>query len=111
MNIRLAYILFVSFLFTSTQLLVEASSGSKWWDKAWSGRKPLTIDTSAEGGAIPDTIKNSVVLLRLHQGNFPFEAAQKGGVDLRVLNPDGLQIPPFHVEKWDSLMLEGIVWI
>ncbi|GAB4175790.1 MAG: DUF2341 domain-containing protein [Terrimicrobiaceae bacterium] len=88
-----------------------AAGGPDWWDKAWTGRKPLTLDTTAEGGAIKDAVGNSIVLVRLHQGNFPFEAAQEGGTDLRFVAADGKTVLPYHVEKWDSLMLEGIVWV
>lgn len=89
----------------------SASAASSWWDKEWSGRKPFTVDTTAEGGAIKDEIGTAVVLVRLHQGNFPFEASREDGGDLRFVSGDDKTPLPFHVEKWDPLMLEGIVWV
>ncbi len=91
--------------------ITTASAASSWWDKEWSGRKPFTIDTTAEGGAIKDAVGTTVVLLRLHQGNFPFEASKEDGSDLRFVSGDDKTPLPFHVEKWDPLMLEGIVWV
>ncbi len=89
----------------------SASAASSWWDKEWSGRKPFTVDTTAEGGAIKDEIGTAVVLVRLHQGNFPFQASREDGSDLRFISGDDKTPLPFHVEKWDPLMLEGIVWV
>jgi biopolymer transport protein ExbB len=89
----------------------SAFAASSWWDKDWSGRKPFTVDTTAEGGAIKDEIGTAVVLVRLHQGNFPFEASREDGSDLRFVSGDDKTPLPFHVEKWDPLMLEGIVWV
>ncbi len=88
-----------------------AEAASSWWDKAWSGRKPLSIDTTAEGGAIKDEVGDSIVLVRLHQGNFAFELAKEDASDLRFVTADDKTALPFHVEKWDTLMLEGIVWV
>jgi len=92
-------------------LLASASTSSAWWDEGWSGRKPFTVDTTAEAGAIKDEVGTAVVLLRLHQGNFPFEASREDGSDLRFVSGDDKTPLPFHVEKWDPLMLEGIVWV
>ena len=89
----------------------SASAADSWWDKEWSGRKPFTVDTTAEGGAIKDEIGTAVVLVRLHQGNFPFEASREDGGDLRFVSGDDKTPLPFHIEKWDPLMLEGIVWV
>jgi len=96
-------------LFLAAAGLAEAASS--WWDKEWSGRKPMTIDTTAEGGAIKDAVGNTVVLVRLHQGNFPFELAKEDGSDLRFVAKDDKTPLPFHIEKWDNLMLEGIAWV
>ncbi len=90
---------------------LTANAKSAWWDKEWTGKKPLTIDTTAEGGAIKDEVGTVVVLVRLHQGNFPFEAAREDGADLRFVAADDATPLPFHLEKWDALMLEGIAWV
>jgi len=80
-----------------------------WWDKAWSARKAFTIETEAQG--IKDPVGTAVVLVRLHQGNFPFGAVKEDGSDLRLIAADGKTPLKFHIEKWDSLLYEGYVWV
>ena len=82
-----------------------------WWNKEWTGRKSFTLDTGAEGGAITDPIGGSVVLLRLHPGNFPFEAAKEDGSDIRFVAEDGKTILPHQIEKYDPLLTEAFVWV
>ncbi|MEX1118764.1 MAG: DUF2341 domain-containing protein, partial [Terrimicrobiaceae bacterium] len=107
MSLIRQFVILVAMVFS----ISSATAASSWWDKEWSGRKPFTVDTTTEGGAIKDEIGNTVVLLRLHQGNFPFEASREDGSDLRFVSGDDKTPLPFHVEKWDPLMLEGIVWV
>jgi len=80
-----------------------------WWDKAWSARKAFTIETEAQG--IKDPVGTAVVLVRLHQGNFPFGAVKEDGSDLRLIAADGKTPLKFHIEKWDSLLYEGFIWV
>jgi biopolymer transport protein ExbB len=86
---------------------VQAAEG--WCDKAWGGRTAFTIETAAQ--EIKDPVGTAVVLVRLHQGNFPFAAAKEDASDLRVIGPDGKTPLKFHIEKWDSLLYEGYVWV
>lgn len=92
-------------------LLGSATSGRAWWDKEWTVRKAFTIDTTAEGGAITDPIGNSVVLVRLHQGNFQFGLAKEDGSDIRFVSEDDKTVLSSHVEKYDGLMNEAFVWV
>ncbi len=82
-----------------------------WWDKAWGARKPFAIDTTPDGGDIADPIGDAVVLIRLHQGNFSFNTGTEDGSDIRFVAADQKTLLPFHIEKWDTLMLEGFVWV
>jgi biopolymer transport protein ExbB len=73
-------------ILTFLPLAGSAAGGAEeaWWDKAWTGRKSLEVKPSAAGrpaGAVP-------VLVRLHEGNFPFAALKEDGSDLRVLADD-----------------------
>lgn len=86
---------------------VQAAEG--WWDKTWGGRTAFTIETAAQ--EIKEPVGTAVVLVRLHQGNFPFAAVKEDGSDLRVIGPDGKTPLKFHIEKWDSLLYEGYVWV
>ncbi|MFZ4681385.1 MAG: DUF2341 domain-containing protein [Terrimicrobiaceae bacterium] len=90
---------------------ILSAHAEDWWNKEWTGRKSFTVDTGAEGGAITDPIGGSVVLLRLHPGNFPFEAAKEDGSDIRFVAEDGKTILPHQIEKYDPLLTEAFVWV
>lgn len=82
-----------------------------WWNKDWAIRKKITVSTGEGGATITDPIGDAVLLLRLHEGNFQFAAAREDGADLRVVSADGKTLIPFHIEKFDTLMNEGFVWV
>lgn len=100
-----------AFLGAALLPLSEAFSADSWWNKEWSARKPFTIDATAQGGAITEPIGTSVVLLRLHQGNFNFMAAKEDGSDIRFVAADDKTSLPFQIEKYDSLMNEAFIWV
>ncbi len=78
-----------------------------WWDKAWTGRKSVEVKPSAAGRP-----EGSVtVLVRLHEGNFPFALLKDDGSDLRVLADDQKTELPFHFERYDALMNEAFLWL
>jgi len=92
-------------------LVGSVTSSQAWWNKEWSARKSFTIDTTAEGGAITDPIGDSVVLIRLHQGNFQFGLGKEDGSDIRFVSADDKTVLQSHVEKYDGLMNEAFVWV
>ncbi len=86
------------------------SSAQAWWDKQWSARQPVIIDTAA--AKITDPIADSTtVLVRLHGGNFQFLAAAEDGHDLRFIAGDDETLLPYHIDKYDSLLNEGFIWV
>jgi biopolymer transport protein ExbB len=92
-------------------LLLWPAVAQAWWSDEWTARKPLRIDTSAAGANITEPIGSTPVLLRLHAGNFRFEQAKEDGSDLRFVAGDDKTPLPFHVEKYDSLLGEALIWI
>lgn len=96
-----------------TALLIVAtlSTSHAWWDKAWTARQSVTLDTGASGFTMTDPAGTSVVLLRLHQGNFDFAAVRPDGSDLRIVAADDKTVLPHQVEKFDSLVNEAFVWV
>jgi len=82
-----------------------------YWNEEWTARKRLQIDTSAAGANITETIGPTAVLVRLTPGNFRFEAAKEDGSDLRFIAGDDKTPLKFHVEKYDSLLGEALVWV
>ena len=81
-----------------------------WWNNDYTLRKKITIDTSANGGGIQDSIGTATVLIRL-SGEFNFSAAKDDGSDLRLIAGDDKTPLAYHLEKFDSLMGEAFVWV
>jgi biopolymer transport protein ExbB len=96
---------------TTLVLAVSVSSATAWWDKEWTIRKKITIDTSAAGAAITDPIGTATVLVRLHDGNFQFLSAKEDGTDIRFVAEDDKTLLPFHIERYDGLLNEAFVWV
>jgi len=92
-----------------TSLLANAADD--WWNREWTARKPITIDTGKTGADIAEPAGTALVLLRLHQGNFNFGAAREDGGDLRFVAEDGKTLLEHQIEKWDALMNEAFVWV
>lgn len=92
-------------------LAMATTEASAWWNKSWSARTPVTLDTTATGFEIGDNAGDALVLLRLHSGNFDFSLAKEDGTDLRFVSEDDKTVYEHRVEKWDSLMNEAFVWI
>ena len=82
-----------------------------WWNDDWSLRKKITIDASASGANITDPIGTTPVLIRLHVGNFRFASAKDDGSDLRFIAGDDKTPLKHHIEKYDSLLGEALVWV
>ena len=99
-------------LFLSAALpILAALNASAWWNTSWGARTPVTLDTTASGFEIGDNAGDSLVLLRLHSGNFDFSLAKEDGTDLRFVSEDDKTVYEHRVEKWDALMNEAFVWI
>ncbi|OKO75744.1 biopolymer transporter ExbB, partial [Bradyrhizobium sp. NAS80.1] len=87
------------------------SPAKAWWNDEWSLRKKIAIDASATGANITDAIGTTPVLVRLHTGNFRFGSAKDDGSDLRFVAGDDKTPLKYHVEKYDSLLSEALVWV
>lgn len=86
-------------------------SAQAWWNDEWSMRKQITVDTSPTGANITDAIGSAPLLVRLHSGNFRFASAKPDGSDLRFIGSDDKTPLKHHVEKYDSLLGEALVWV
>src|SRR5689334_13782659 len=107
-----------AWIMNSAMLLVVAAlaalwpgPAAAWWNDQWSLRKKITIDTGPSGAAISDPIGATPVLVRLHVGNFRFGTAKDDGGDLRFVAGDDKTPLKHHVEKYDSLLGEALVWV
>ncbi|HXH45179.1 MAG TPA: DUF2341 domain-containing protein [Bradyrhizobium sp.] len=100
--------LMLALLFLAT---LWPSPASAWWNEQWTLRKKITVDTGPAGAGISDAIGAAPVLVRLHVGNFRFGAAKEDGGDLRFVAADDKTPLKHHVEKYDSLLGEALVWV
>lgn len=82
-----------------------------WWNPQWTQRQKITLDTSDEGAPVGGAVSDTAVLVRLHEGNFPFLSASEDGSDLRFIAEDGKTPLTHHIEKFDSLLNEAFVWV
>jgi biopolymer transport protein ExbB len=92
-------------------LTLLPSPARAWWNDDWQLRKKITIDASASGANITDAIGATPVLIRLHVGNFRFGSAKDDGSDLRFIAGDDKTPLKYHIEKFDSLLGEALVWV
>lgn len=92
-------------------LTLAPSRAEAWWNDEWQLRKKITIDASASGANITDPIGATPVLVRLHVGNFRFAQAKDDGSDLRFVAGDDKTPLKHHIEKYDSLLGEALVWV
>jgi biopolymer transport protein ExbB len=98
-------------LLLALALLVPAVSQA-WWNNDWNFRKEITLDLSATGANITESINDVPVLLRLHAGNFPYFAdAKPDGSDLRIVAGDDKTPLQFHVERFDSTNQLAFIWV
>ena len=91
--------------------LLSITPAQAWWNKDWTYRKKITIDTDTTGVAITDPIGTATVLVRLHDGNFGFDGAKPDGSDIRFVAEDDKTLLPSHIEKFDSLVNQAFVWV
>ena len=98
-------------LLAALTVLTLSGTAHAWWNSDWSIRKKIVVDTSSQGVAIDGPIGSIAVLIRLHDGDFQFEAAREDGSDIRFVTADDKTSLPYHIEKFDSLMSEAFVWV
>ncbi len=91
--------------------LLLPQSAQAWWQNDWSYRKSITVDTSPSGINVSEPLGRTVVLVRLHTGNFTFADALENGADLRVVDSDDKTPLPFHIELYDPQTGIATLWV
>jgi biopolymer transport protein ExbB len=92
-------------------LLLLPATANAWWNKDWSARRQITLNTSASGVETKQALGQVVVPLRLHTGNFVFTDAKADGSDLRFVDGDDKTPLKFHIEQFDSVSELAVVWV
>jgi len=88
-----------------------ASPAAAWWQKDWAYRKAVTVDTTATGVNVSGPIGRTVVLVRLHSGNFTFTDALDNGADIRFVDTDDKTPLAYHIESFDAKNGVATVWV
>ncbi|MCH7629299.1 MULTISPECIES: MotA/TolQ/ExbB proton channel family protein [Novosphingobium] len=84
-----------------------ATPASAWWNKDWTYRKAVTVDTTSVSGPVGRTL----VLVRLHNGNFTFTESLENGADLRFVDTDDKTPLAYHIEGFDPKSGVATVWV
>ena len=77
-----------------------------WWNKDWTQRQKITLDTADISGPAGET----TVLVRLSEGRFQF-ASSENGKDIRFVAADGKTVLPHQIETYDGILNEAFVWV
>ena len=82
-----------------------------WWNEDWNSRRQVSVDATATGADIQETVSDVPILIRLHAGNFAFfsELAEQGR-DIRFLKDDKTPLN-YQIEAVDALSEIGLVWV
>jgi len=109
MMARLLLILAVLLGFGAPALAAESGWNPAFKD--WTFRKAITVDTSPSGINISGAVGRTVVLVRLHSGNFTFADAMPNGADLRISDADNKTPLPFHIDRYDAQNGIATLWV
>jgi len=92
-------------------LATPLHAAEAWWNRAWTQRQPITLDTGSDAAALSEAPGGAAVLLRLSDSNFHFASARDNGSDLRFIAADGRTILPYQIESYDNVLNEAFVWV
>lgn len=92
-------------------LVLLSLPANAWWNSEWAYRKQLVIDPAAASIKGQDNLSHVPVLIRLHEGVFPFADASADGADIRFVAEDDKTPLKYHIEKFDSVFNLAFVWV
>jgi biopolymer transport protein ExbB len=92
-------------------ILLAPAAAQAWWNKDWTARKQITLDTSEAGLPLKQALTQVLVPVRLHTGNFSFAEAREDGADLRFVAQDDKTPLKFHIEQFDGVSELAVVWV
>ena len=95
----------------TVSLILLPTMAFAWWNKDWTQRTAVALNTSSAGVPIQETLSGVAVPVRLHSGNFDFVGARPDGSDLRVVAGDDKSPLKFWIERFDSVNELAVIWV
>ncbi len=92
-------------------LVLAPLHANAWWNKDWTQRTRVTLNTSAQGLETKEPASAVAVAVRLHSGNFDFVSAKEDGSDIRVVAGDDKTPLKFSVERFDGINELAVLWV
>ncbi|CAM4170528.1 DUF2341 domain-containing protein [Bordetella muralis] len=99
------------FLMLALMASVFPLTANAWWQADWNFRKQISVDTTAQAGAINENVGRMPLLVRLHTGNFAFDGVNEKGDDLRFVTSDDQTVLNYQIESFDPLLGMALVWV
>jgi biopolymer transport protein ExbB len=87
------------------------NSADAWWNDDWSIRKSITLDGSATGANLTESVASATILLRLSDANLKFPSAQPDGSDIRLVAEDDKTLLSYHIESFDPVLDVAFLWV
>src|SRR5690606_7967921 len=75
----------------------------------WDESRDITLNTSATGAAVSDTIVNFPVLIRLGEAEASIIAAADNGNSIRFSKTDNVTQLPYEIESWSPT--SAAIWV
>jgi biopolymer transport protein ExbB len=100
-----------AFLLLAALALLVPLCGRPAGSADWAHRTKITIDNTASGADLKQSVAQFPLALRLHSGNFTFADAKPDGSDLVFFAADGKTPLKFHVERFDAANELAVVWV
>lgn len=100
------------FAFFSLMFTLTTSASAGWWNEGWAYKKKISLDKVAlqQSGVTADP--GSIVLVRLHTGNFAyFLDVADAGKDIRFIAADDKTPLKFSIEKFDAINEMALIWV
>src|ERR1700684_749396 len=97
--------------FLAASLLLVPAIALAWWNKDWTQRTTVILNTSSAGVPTQGALNGMAIPVRLPSGNFDFVASRPDGSDLRVLAGDDKTPLKFWIERFDGVNELAVVWV
>lgn len=89
---------------------VQSGESSTLHLSGWKYIQKITLNTTASGAAVSESVHDFPLLVRLSRDNFDFSEAAPDGSDIRFTKQSGVPVH-FEIEEWNSTLRQAVLWI